>query len=634
MAFLGGLKKLGSTLMPPPVYPYSVRTPPFMPEELSQDETGNYSTPMPPPVPGPNAPRQPIAQSNPPPSPPDVKNLDFGTTPPSAPIPPKPKTAMEEYAEMGGPPVPDKSSWKRQLAAGLLRLAPGVNMTSIPEDVMYPGYRQKLQQYKSEEEQKSRAAEIERQQRMQDLIEQQRQTQERNEQRQERRDQMIDQDRDIARRAAINREYAASGAVRVPESFNLNPDEVEDYTVEQDPMDAKTFWKKPTAAKQARDVAEQKKLADQVNWLPIPKKYQEEFGLPERGPESMLRLALSEVERREAREQNAQLKRELNDANIQARKELQATRPVNNFYLPGMPGSPGVTVGGGGAPSATGAGAQSVLGGEEYLKTLHPGVRNQVQQIIEGDLQLPSANTRSAAGQQLRFAALQADPTLNEQRFMMKKSYRENRQNTPGGSINSLNTVVDHIGVLSQLAEEMKNNPIQAQNKLVNWVKTQLGHPEVTNAAAATNAVANEMERLMRQSGTSEGGIQSFKNGLSLIETSPDQAKGQIATTLKIIAGRAGELANSYQRGMGRDQTPADRKFIGSFLSPQARATLTKFGIKADEMLNIGTAPPPPSGNAGGSAIPTINTKQEYDALPSGAQYIDGQTGKRATKGK
>lgn len=499
--------------------------------------------------------------------------------------PPKRLDAREEFANIGAPPLPGDyrsgayrpPSIKRQLLGGLLRMTPVVNATNIPEDVEAPGYRQKAMEYKGNVETAARRAALQNEKEGRAIQEETRATANKQLQRQEERDRLIDQDRDrAAKQAVLDRLPPGSEVVDAP--VPNDPD----HTYRKDDFDR--VLKIPTPAKLARD----KKEAEQVNWLPVPKNLQQEFGLPERAPEQTLRMVVNDLERRQQHQEAMALQKSIADQNDATRRLAISSRPVNNFIIPGMPG------GAGGVPGAVSQ-PSTPASGEEFLKTLPAGVSNQIRRMIDGDMQIPSATSRAPAAQQLRLALSQADPMANEQRFKVRTAYRDNKQNTPGGSINSANTVVDHIGVLAQLADEMKNNPIQAQNRLVNWVQTQLGHPEVTNAATATNAVANEMERLMRQAGTSDAGIQSFKKGLSLIETSPDQAKGQIATTLKILGGRVGELANSYQRGMGRDQTDSDRSFVRGFLSPQARQTLTKFGINADEMLNVaGNSPAQP----------------------------------------
>ena len=66
---------------------------------------------------------------------------------------------------------------------------------------------------------------------------------------------------------------------------------------------------------------------------------------------------------------------------------------------------------------------------------------------------------------------------------------------------------------------------------------------------------------------------------------------------------------------MGRDQTPSDRKFIGSFLSPQARTTLKKFNINADEMLNLGAAQPTQP-QATGDSVEVISPEGQRGTVP------------------
>ena len=345
MAFLSGLKKLGSAFMPPPTNPYSVATPPFLPQsDSAPDETGDYTQPMPPPVPPSGAAPRPMpprldggssadpTQQGPPPLPRmDAKGGNLSFSPPQgdqlAAPPPKPKTAMEQYAEMQAPPVRQRSSVGRQLAAGLLRLAPGVNMTDIPDEIAAPGYRQQVAQWQAQKERLGRAADVEKEMRERQVADRGRDIQEKQWERMESRDAEEAKRKQMELQADIDKQYQARGGVKVPDSFNLDPSEAEDYTVEQDALGG--FRKVPTAAKQARDITEQKKLAEQVNWLPVPKKYQAEFGLPDRVPPQTLQMVISDLDRRQQRQEANELRKYIADQSNATRRDLAAIAQGN-----------------------------------------------------------------------------------------------------------------------------------------------------------------------------------------------------------------------------------------------------------------------------------------------------------------
>jgi len=170
-----------------------------------------------------------------------------------APIPVQRLDARDQYASMKAP-VPQKSSFGRQLAAGLLRLAPGINMTDIPDEVAHPGYTQESRQYAANLDQAKRAAAIEDQKYQRELTEEQRGIQRRNVVRQEERDRQMDADRDSQRKQAEADKMRSLGARNVgPNGFDLSPESAQDYTIEQGETG---MYQVPTEAKRARDKAE------------------------------------------------------------------------------------------------------------------------------------------------------------------------------------------------------------------------------------------------------------------------------------------------------------------------------------------------------------------------------------------
>lgn len=235
--------------------------------------------------------------------------------------PPKRLDAREEFANIGAPPLPGDyrsgaykpPSIKRQLLGGLLRMTPVVNATNIPEDVEAPGYRQKAMEYKGNVETAARRAALQNEKEGRAIQEETRATANKQLQRQEERDRLIDQDRDRAAKQAVL-DRLPPGSEVVDAAVPNDPD----HTYRND--DFGRVLKIPTPAKLARD----KKEAEQVNWLPVPQKLQQEFGLGERAPQQTFDVVIKTLELRQQQQAANELKKYIADQSNATRRDTAA----------------------------------------------------------------------------------------------------------------------------------------------------------------------------------------------------------------------------------------------------------------------------------------------------------------------
>lgn len=99
--------------------------------------------------------------------------------------------------------------------------------------------------------------------------------------------------------------------------------------------------------------------------------------------------------------------------------------------------------------------------------------------------------------------------------------------------------------------------------------------------------------------------------------------------------------ATDMSREMGLDMTnpnlsptafkSAIEEVVVPFIARKRKSLLDQMGIYGQEGMNPAAANSQGSAAAGG-AVPTVNTKAEYDKLPSGAVYVDSQDGKQYRK--
>lgn len=271
-------------------------------------------------------------------------------------------------------------------------------------------------------------------------------------------------------------------------------------------------------------------------------------------------------------------------------KHAQASRPIINNTIPGM------QVGGGGQNQTT---------GEEFLKSIPPSIAAQVKAIAEGRSGIPSASSRSQAAVQIRDAVFRYDPTFSEQRAQVRKAFTTGPD---GKNVGALNTAIVHLGRLSETAEALQNGSLVPGNELYNWARDKFGSEKVTNFGLLKDAVAGEMAAALKGNATD---IEIEKMGKSIRgANSPAQMRGVVSEGMAILNDKATTYNERYHAQMPDDPW--------SPILPSAKAQLEKHGV--------GKKP------AAGGDTPQINTKAEYDKLPSGAKYVDAQDGKTYTK--
>lgn len=206
--------------------------------------------------------------------------------------------------------------------------------------------------------------------------------------------------------------------------------------------------------------------------------------------------------------------------------------------------------------------------GEDYLKTVPPGIANQVRAMADGRLAMPTLTGRSnLSAQRLVAAALQYDPSMDAAnvatRMATRKSFTSGqmRQN-----ITSLNTVMGHINDLAASMAAMHNTSYPWLNEPLNKARARgMGKPEVTNFNMKADAVAAELAKVFKGTGaTSVTEINEWRKNLDP-NMSPEQFAGAVQTMVKLIDSRMDAVGQAYQAGMGRSQDPV------TFLTPKAQ---------------------------------------------------------------
>ena len=183
---------------------------------------------------------------------------------------------------------------------------------------------------------------------------------------------------------------------------------------------------------------------------------------------------------------------------------------------------------------------------------------------------------------------------------------------TQGNTVRSLNVAVDHMGVAQELGEALKNNDVNALNRMTNLFKTEFGHGGPPSFDFAKKIVGDEIAKAVLGTGAGTGEERKALQADFDRARSPEQLQGVIHTAKRLMLGQLRGLEKQFTDSTGLDE--------GEF-----RQKLFPRTIKELEGSDTGGAP---------TGVPTISSKEQKDALPPGARYRlpDDPSGATRTK--
>ncbi|KZC17013.1 hypothetical protein RHOFW510R12_01535 [Rhodanobacter sp. FW510-R12] len=227
--------------------------------------------------------------------------------------------------------------------------------------------------------------------------------------------------------------------------------------------------------------------------------------------------------------------------------------------------------------------------GDAYLQAIDPTKAAQVKALAEGRMAFPTGTAlKSAYWQGMLQDVAQYDPTFDAVNYNARAGTRKAFTSGPESrTVNSLNTVAEHLGTLSDYAGDLNNTGFQPYNKLKNAVAATFGDPDIAKFNTAKKAVADEVAKVWRASGGSQMDIEENLKNLDGAQ-SPEQLNAAIGTLTKLIGGKVAALQDQYTSGMGTT------KDLRPLVSPEARGafdkTMQRSGLAQDDFGNIGDA--------------------------------------------
>lgn len=209
--------------------------------------------------------------------------------------------------------------------------------------------------------------------------------------------------------------------------------------------------------------------------------------------------------------------------------------------------------------------------------------------------QLPPLTGRAATtgpGRAIMEQVLQSNPAYDGTQFptrsKMRVAYTSGNQSQQLGS---LNTAIEHLGVLDDMAKALDNGSFKPGNELYNTVKTMFGSSDPTNFAFARDIMSGELATAMKKSGATDTEIEKVTKSLDGAG-SPKQLSDAIRkVALPMIGGKASTMQQQYRAVMG-DKDPF------SVYTPGASAVLERF--KAGPHTPAAPVVPAAGGGKGG----------------------------------
>jgi hypothetical protein len=241
----------------------------------------------------------------------------------------------------------------------------------------------------------------------------------------------------------------------------------------------------------------------------------------------------------------------------------------------------GPSVDGSTASGAYDNGTAAMLHGDDYLKTLPPTIADQVKAYASGKMPMPSGYAlKSPYFQKMMQMVTQYDPSFDAVNYNARSKTRNDfTSGKSAQSINALNTVIGHLGTLSAAADKLDNSTFPTWNAVKNVYENATGDPRIKNFDTTKKAVVDELTRVWRGSGGSEGDIKTWSDQINA-SNSPAQLHSVIGQIGDLLESKINALAETYKQGMGTTADPIQ------FVTPKSQITL-------DALRSSGSPPLP-----------------------------------------
>jgi len=206
------------------------------------------------------------------------------------------------------------------------------------------------------------------------------------------------------------------------------------------------------------------------------------------------------------------------------------------------------TIGGKTAVPLRTAIAQGVKGNDLFASMPAP-LAAQIAAIVDHRAAPPARG--SARADQMMQLIQMVDPTYDALAYGTKKGIETAfTSGRAGTTLKSLNVVQDHLSTFKEVADALKNDPVQFVNAIKNKMATWGGAAAPTNFEAVKTVLADELTKAILGTAGALGDRQAMQVAINSAN-SPEQLAGAVETWQKLIAGQVKGMEDQYKSGHG-----------------------------------------------------------------------------------
>lgn len=223
----------------------------------------------------------------------------------------------------------------------------------------------------------------------------------------------------------------------------------------------------------------------------------------------------------------------------------------------GKPLAAAARAGAPGQPMSLQDAVQSGLSGQDLLNVLPPGMKQQVQQLLEGRGHAPTAYgvARSGYLKGLMMVANLVDPEFSEQSYALRyNAQKAFSMGNEGQNLKNIDTATGHLGAIAAAYDKLNNTDFPWWNWIGNPAARALGDKNVQDAMAsletAQKGVAGEMAKVFRNSGMSVQEISGWESAFSAAKT-PTEQRAIVRQALELLQGRKIPIMQQWQNAFG-----------------------------------------------------------------------------------
>ena len=190
---------------------------------------------------------------------------------------------------------------------------------------------------------------------------------------------------------------------------------------------------------------------------------------------------------------------------------------------------------------------------EEYLKSLPPGVSEQVKALVEGRMAFPSgAAMRSPRMVQLLQMVGRYDPTFDAVNYGARAATQKDfTSGKMADAVLAANKLIGHLGELHSYGAALGNTRFPLVNQGVNAAISAVGRDPATNFNAAKSAVADEAAKFFKGSQATDTEIKTWQAKFDAAQ-SPEQLQGAIEAMHQLMHSQLEAMAERKSKGLGK----------------------------------------------------------------------------------